>query len=278
MNSTLMLEFNRIYNCDVLEGLSHLADSSVDCIITSPPYNKAGFNGRKTKCPKTNWQLTIDYGGDMDVDCMPESEYEDWQIRVLNECFRVLKDDGSMFYNHKVRIKDNQISHPLEWIARSAFRCRQIITWDRCRLGPNISPIRYIPESELIFWLAKGKENPRFKRSPNCQFKGDVWRIPPQVNTEHPAPFPEAIPDNILDCMPEGIVVLDPFMGSGTVAVSAVKHHDYYIGFELFPEYITMADDRLREVPGWTVKWGKGFGTDVTVTDIPVVSGEIGSM
>ena len=96
-----MLELNKIYNCDVLEGLRQLDDESIDLIITSPPYNKAGLNGIQKG---VKWTATIDYGGDVNVDMLNEAEYQKWQIEVLQECYRVLKKDGSMFYNHKNRI------------------------------------------------------------------------------------------------------------------------------------------------------------------------------
>jgi modification methylase len=235
------MELNKIYCCDALEGLNGLEDKSIDLIITSPPYNKAGFNGKNKRTEHCIWNKTIDYSGDINVDCMDEGDYENWQIKILNECFRVLKDGGSMFYNHKIRTKKNQISHPLEWISKSNFKCRQIITWDRTN-SPNQDTCRYVPTTELIFWLNKSEKNPRFKRSKDSIFQTEVWRLPPEKNTEHPAPFPIEIPDNIIPNVAQGerIVVLDPFMGSGTVAKSAIKHNCDYIGFEISEEYIKM--------------------------------------
>ena len=244
-----MIELNKIYKCDVLEGLKRLDDESIDLIITSPPYNKAGFNGKNKRTKHCIWNKTIDYSGNVDVDCMDESEYEDWQIAFLNECFRVLKKDGSMFYNHKIRVKHNEISHPLEWINESKFKCRQIITWDRLA-SPNPDPCRYVPTTELIFWLCKGNKNPRFKRSKDSLFQTEVWRLPADKGTEHPAPFPLELPNNIIPSVAQGerIVVLDPFMGSGTVAISAKVNGCDYLGFELDEHYIEMANKRISEV------------------------------
>ena len=241
------MELNKIYCCDVLEGLNTLEDKSIDLIITSPPYNKAGFNGKNKRTEHCIWNKTIDYSGDINVDYMDEGDYENWQIKILNECFRALKDDGSMFYNHKIRTKKNQISHPLEWISKSNFKCRQIITWDRTS-SPNQDTCRYVPTTELIFWLNKSEKNPRFKRSNDSIFQTEVWRLPPEKNTEHPAPFPIEIPDNIIPNVAQGerIVILDPFMGSGTVAKSAIKHNCNYIGFEISEEYIKMANENIK--------------------------------
>ena len=85
-----MLELNKIYCIDVLECLKKLDDSSIDLIITSPPYNKIGLSGiQKGK----KWNKTIDYNGDRENDNMDEEEYQQWQLDILNELFRVLKDD-----------------------------------------------------------------------------------------------------------------------------------------------------------------------------------------
>lgn len=245
------MELNKIYNIDVLEGLTTLEDNSVDLIITSPPYNKAGFNGKNKRTKHCIWNKTIDYSGDVNVDCMDEELYEQWQVDILNECYRVLKDGGSMFYNHKVRVKKNQISHPIEWISQSKFNCRQIITWDRTA-SPNPDPCRYVPTTELIFWLCKGDRNPRFKRDGDAMFQTEVWRLPADKKTEHPAPFPIELPDNIIPSVAMGkrITVLDPFMGSGTVAISALKNNCDYIGFEISQKYIGMAYKNIEKKMG----------------------------
>lgn len=218
---------------DCLDGLRSLPDKSIDLIITSPPYNK-GINGKNNKGAK--WNKTIDYNGDFNNDSMPEDEYEQWQIDVLNECYRVLKDDGSMFYNHKNRIHSGhgEIISPYKWLFETNFKIRQEIIWDRGSTQ-NVNRRRYLPTTELIFWLTKSA-NPTFDRKQDTKSKNEVWRIAPQKNTEHPAPFPIEIPDNIIPCVAQGerITVLDPFMGSGTVARSAVKYGCDYIGFDKY--------------------------------------------
>ena len=247
-----MLELNKIYQMDCLEGLRQLDDNSIDLIITSPPYNKAGFNGVHKRSAKNDiWNKTIDYDGNVDVDNMPEDEYEKWQIEILNECFRVLKLDGSMFYNHKLRVNRNKASFPLDWINKSKFIFRQLITWDRGG-SPNLDKCRYIPTTEYIFWLIKQRKNPRFRRADDVLYNSEVWKITPQKNTEHPAPFPIELPDNIIPSVSQGekITVLDPFMGSGTVALSAIKHKCNYIGFDISENYLQMAKQRINPMKG----------------------------
>lgn len=99
-----------------LRGLRLLEDNSIDLIVTSPPYNKAGLNKCKNQIHKARtrkWHTTIDYGGLLEIDCMEENNYEQWQLDILKECFRVLKPNGSMFYNHKNRIYKGSIVSPL---------------------------------------------------------------------------------------------------------------------------------------------------------------------
>ena len=99
----------KVENCDCLDGLSRIADESIDCIITSPPYNIGKFRSESKK-----------YGTYMNND-LPEHQYQEWQIEVINECYRVLKKDGSMFYNHKPRFKNHIYIHPLEWLFKTNF-------------------------------------------------------------------------------------------------------------------------------------------------------------
>ena len=241
------MRLNRIIKTDVLEGMKLLPDKTIDIIITSPPYNKAGLNGIKVDSPKNNWKSTIDYGGDINIDCKPEDEYQRWQIDFLNECERVLRDDGSLFYNHKNRIHKGFIVSPYEWILNSRLRVRQEITWNRGSSN-NLTPCRYIPSNEIIFWLTKSKRV-SFIRPVGMKNKMETWNIGFKRNTKHPAPFPLEIPDTILDCIPNNKgdkVVLDPFMGSGTVAISAIKHDFHWLGFELLDEYVHMANNRIK--------------------------------
>lgn len=241
------MKLNTIVKTDVMEGMRLLPDKSIDIIITSPPYNKAGLNGIKADNRKNNWKSTIDYGGDISIDNKPEDEYQKWQIDFLNECFRVLKSDGSMFYNHKNRIHNGFIVSPYEWILKSKMRVRQEIIWNRGRSN-NIGPYRYIPSNEIIFWLTKSK-SVSFRRPIGFENKMETWNIGFDRNTKHPAPFPLAIPDTILACIPNDFgdkIVLDPFMGSGTVAISAIKHDFHWLGFELMDEYVDMANNRIK--------------------------------
>lgn len=262
------MRLNTIVKTDVMEGMKLLPDKSIDIIITSPPYNKAGLNGVKADSPKNNWKPNIVYGGDMSIDCKPEDEYQRWQIDFLNECERVLKDNGSLFYNHKNRIHKGFIVSPYEWILKSRMRVRQEITWNRGS-NNNLAPYRYIPSNEIIFWLTKSKRV-SFTRPVGLENKMETWNIGFKRNTEHPAPFPLEIPDTILACIPNDgdKIVLDPFMGSGTVAISAIKHNFRWLGFELLGEYVDMANNRIKSFYDENYSNGIAYGNCFPI-DIP---------
>lgn len=234
----------RIECIDVLEGLKSLDDESVDVIITSPPYNKAGLNGI---CKGARWNKTIDYGGDINIDNKPEDEYQKWQLDILNECYRVLKKDGVMFYNHKNRIVRGKgcISTPYEWLLKSPFLIRQEIIWDR-KGGCNTDPSRYVPIFENIYVLTKTK-NVCFYRNKDIDHKTDIWTINPDKKNDHPAPFPIDIPRNILSCITkEKALVLDPFVGSGTTLKAAIERGYDFIGFDVVQDYVNKINDELN--------------------------------
>ena len=203
------MELNKIYCTDVLDGLRGLDNESVDVIITSPPYNKRGLN-KGINNPKSKWVCTIDYNGDGVIESKVIATFK----------------SGRMI----------------------PFKIRQEIIWDRGSTN-NVATCRYLPSTELIFWLTKDVQ-PNFYRGRDTIFKKEVWPFPFKTNTAHPAPFPIDLPDNILHCIPKNedgtpLIVLDPFMGSGTVAVSAINHGCDYIGFEKFQTYVDMANERI---------------------------------
>lgn len=216
---------------DCLEVMKTIPDKSVDCIITSPPYNIG-------KMHSNHLQFGTYEGNDM-----KESDYQEWQIKFLNECFRILKTNGSMFYNHKVRIKNGLAIHPLQWILKSNFMLKQEITWDMGK-SANCDKIRFFPFSERIYWLVKDSKT----KINNINNLSDVIRCVPtnkRKDTGHIAVMPENISDIILDSVLDCKIVLDPFLGSGTTGVSAVKHNMEFIGIELDPNYFEIAKKRI---------------------------------
>lgn len=228
-----MIELNKIYNEDCLEGMKRIEDKSIDLIITSPPYNIGNMHSNRSQV------------GTYQNNNMNEMQYQKWQIEIINECFRILKDTGSMFYNHKVRIKDGIAIHPLEWILKSNFVLKQEITWDMGK-SANCDKIRFFPFSERIYWMAKHSKT----KLNNILNLSDVWRVVPihgRKETGHIAVMPLQIAETILKSI-EGNIVLDPFMGSGTTAIACINSNRNFIGFEIDTIYCDLANKRIQDV------------------------------
>lgn len=245
------MKLNKIYNEDCLNTMKRMEDNSIDLIITSPPYNKAGYEGFiRKRHERDAWSArNISYGDDAKNDFMVEEDYQEWQIKILSEIKRVLKPDGSLFYNHKVRVAKHKASHPIEWLLKSGLTFRQQLIWDR-KSSPAVSPIRYMPSTELIFWMTKTPCQPNFERKKDCLFLGEVWQFSPKPNKLHPAPFPEELPTNIIQCLKntENVVVYDPFSGIGTVCVTSKKFGLNYIGSEINKQYCEISEKLLESI------------------------------
>ena len=225
------MRLNTIYNEDCLEGMKRIPDKSVDIIITSPPYNIGKMHSNTTKHGT--------YAGND----MEETDYQKWQLDIFSEMHIVLKDTGSLFYNHKVRIKKGKAIHPLEWIFKTDFLLKQEITWDMGK-SPNCDKIRFFPFSERVYWLTKNTKT----KIDNVNKLSDVWRVVPTHNrkeTGHIAVMPTEIADIVLQSV-EGDVVLDPFMGSGTTAIACLNAGRQYIGFELDETYHKLSLERIE--------------------------------
>lgn len=226
---------NKVFLGDVLETLSRIPDGFVDLVITSPPYNKKGVGG---------WLVrSVEY--DVHSDSMPEEEYQDWQVRVLDELYRVVKDGGHLFYNHKVRYERGELLHPLSWISRSRWKVHQEIVWDRGIAG-NIRGWRFWQVDERIYWLTKGRPK---ELPPEHAKLTSIWRIRPEPGHKvHPAVFPLALPARVILSVLQDRpgIVLDPFCGTGTTLVAARLLGKDYIGIDLSPLYVEYAKRRLE--------------------------------
>ena len=151
--------------------------------------------------------------------------------------FRLITDDGAIFYNHKWRVQDGLLQDRQD-IVRD-LPVRQIIIWRR-KGGINFNPGYFLPTYEVIYLIPK----PKFKLIPKANAVGDVWEFTQEMNNNHPAPFPLALIERIV-VSTKANIIFDPFMGSGTTAVAALKYHRNYIGIDISPEYCEMATKRI---------------------------------
>jgi DNA modification methylase len=192
----------------------------VDLIITSPPYNKGFYADKNAKQAPNVWNglsgRKVSY--DTYSDDMPPEKYEAWQKDIIRECVRILKPSGSLLYNHKDVIYKGLIVPP-KWVYD--FKVRQQIIWNR-QSSCMIDPHYFMPAHEWIYWIVKDEKKVFFDKSKSA-FRTNIWQINAEKNP-HPAPFPLIMCENIVNCLsPEGAVVYDPFMGSGTTALATLK-------------------------------------------------------
>lgn len=235
------MELNKIYNEDCLLTLGKMEDNSVDLIVTSPPYNKGYYGQLSGNIEKKNWNRVINY--DSYEDCMKPEDYEQWQRNIISECIRVLKPTGSLFYNHKDIISQGLIVHP-KWVYD--FKVRELIIWDRFG-SPQISDRYFAPITEYVWWIVKDPKSVYFDKEKSA-YKNNIWRVNFEKNP-HPAPFPLKLINSIVaSCSPQGGVIYDPFMGSGTTALSTINVGEgrSYIGSEISENYCKMAEERIK--------------------------------
>jgi len=226
---------------DTLDVMRKMPDSCVDLVVTSPPYNLKNSTGNGMKDGRGGkWKnAALVNGYSHHNDNLPHEEYVAWQRACLTEMVRLLKSDGAIFYNHKWRVQDGLLQDRHDIV--SGFPVRQIIIWKR-KGGINFNPGYFLPTYEVIYLIAK----PEFKLAPKANAVGDVWEFTQEMNNIHPAPFPIAFAERCISAT-TAKTVLDPFMGSGTVAVAAKRLGRDFIGIEISPEYCSLAEQRLAE-------------------------------
>lgn len=232
---------NTIINGDCLTVMKTMPKESVDLIVTSPPYNlkNSTGNGLSHSTKTGKWaNAAIKQGYAEYDDCMPHDEYVKWQRSCLKQMMRLLKKDGAIFYNHKWRVQNGLLQDRQDIV--KGFPVRQIIIWKR-KGGINFNAGYFLPTYEVIYVIAKSD----FKLAPKANAVGDVWEFNQEMKNSHPAPFPEALIDRIISSTNANII-LDPFIGSGTTAISALKNDRKYIGIELSLEYCTMSEERIN--------------------------------
>lgn len=234
------MEVNQIYIGDTLQTLKEFPSDFFDIVVTSPPYNKNKMAGKlvgevKYKNASDNKQ---------------ENHYQEEQIEVLNELFRVTKPAGHLFYNHKLRWINGVMNVPLLWVMRSKWDFRQEIIWDR-GIAANIRGWRFWQVEERIYWLQKGLVIGEELKSRHAKMSS-IWRIRPETKyPEHPAPFPIELPTRCIYSIADeqkGLTILDPYCGIGTTLAAAHFMGHNYVGIDICPDYQDTFQRRLSDL------------------------------
>ena len=231
---------NKIICGDAIEVMGKIPPGAIDLVVTSPPYNIKNSTGNGLKDGRGGkWaNAGLQKGYTNYDDCMPHEKYVKWQRESLKKMMQIIPDTGAIFYNHKWRVQDGILQDRQDIM--SGFPVRQIIVWKR-KGGFNFNPGYFLPTYEVIYVIAK----PKFKLIPKANAYGDVWEFTQEMKNDHPAAFPVSLVDRIV-CSTNAKIILDPFMGSGTTAISAVNFKRKYVGIDISPKYCEMARERIK--------------------------------
>ena len=247
-----------LYQGDCLEILPTLAADSVDLIFADPPYNLSnnGFTchgGRAVSVNKGDWDRSNGIQQDFEF-------HKAW----IQECRRILKPSGTIWISgtyHNI------------YACGFALQCLDFhvlndICWYKPNASPNLSCRFFTASHETLLWARKSKKGKHtfnyeamktgvFPRDP-LKLSGrqmrSVWSIPTPPASEklkgkHPTQKPLDLLDRILLASTNpGDLVLDPFAGSATTGLSALRHDRVFIGLEKEADYLQLAIDRLETV------------------------------
>ena len=238
---------NTIFNQDCLKTMKRMEDSSIDLVVTSPPYNmNLRISNGKYHSRQVTKELTTKYSDFSDN--LPIEEFYKLHLQILKELIRV---SDLVFYNIQIVTGSKRAFFKI--IGDLNEYLKDIIVWDKGHGQPAIGEKVLNRQSELILVFEKDYPVSRqFRRK--GKFKrgtlNDVWRISRELSKlDHGAVFPEALVEEILkNFSDKGDIIYDPFMGSGTTAVVAKKLERFFIGSEISKKYVEFARKRLKAV------------------------------
>jgi site-specific DNA-methyltransferase (adenine-specific) len=239
---------NYIYNQDCLDTMKEMDDSSVDLVITSPPYNMnlRITNGRYHSRQVTK-ELSTKYSNFSDN--MPIEDFYNFHVKVLEELIRV---SNIVFYNIQIVTGSKRAFFKI--IGEMNEFLKDIIVWDKTHGQPAIGKQVLNRQSELLLIFEKDYPISRQFRKTGYFDRGtltDMWSIPRayQKSNENGAVFPEELVEKVLiNFTKEGDLVYDPFFGTGTTGAVAKKMGRRYIGSEISKEYVKIARDRIKKI------------------------------
>ncbi|MEE9118300.1 MAG: site-specific DNA-methyltransferase [Calditrichia bacterium] len=205
-----MLEINRIYNMDCLEGMRQMPDESVDLVIADPPYGIGESNEKNLS--RGTLAKPKDYGS------------YDWDKERLEKSY----------FDEMLRVSKNQLIFGGNYYIDYLHPSPCWIVWDKDNGNNDFADCELIWGSfTSAVRLFKWRWNGMLKERPEERF--------------HPTQKPVALIEWLVENYSEvGATILDPFIGSGTTAVACKKLNRNFIGFEREKKYCDIAEKRLR--------------------------------
>ena len=240
-----------LINGDTFKVLKKIEDKTFDIIFADPPYflSNNGITcsgGKMISVNKGDWDKSLTL-----------KEKHTFNKRWIKECYRILKDTGTIWISGTLH-NIYSIGMALE---ESGFKILNNITWQKTNPPPNLACKTFTHSTETILWARKDLKNVKYtfnydamkQMNGNKQMK-DVWTTSLTKPSEkkqgkHPTQKPLEILDKIiLASTKENDLILDPFCGSSTTGISAVKLARKYIGIDNEKEYLDLSIRRYEEL------------------------------
>lgn len=230
-----------LYRGDCLDIMRRMPDSSLDAVVTDPPYSSGGFTrDDKAADPKDKYQQsqTAKIYPTFSGDSRDQRSYLAWCSLWMYECWRILKPGGYFLCFTDWR----QLPVTTDAIQAGGIFWRGIVTWDK---GPSARAPRkgyFRHQCEYVVWGTKGKARIAEHDGP---FSGCIHNPVKQSEKYHITGKPVELMKELIRCVPPGGTVLDPFCGSGTTGVACAMAGRGFIGIEREAEYCEIAHRRL---------------------------------
>lgn len=225
-------------NQSCFELLASLENKTIDLVLIDPPYNisrPTNFqSGEETGKDTDRFRVSMDFGE-------WDKNFTGLEI-AIRECFRVLKDGGTMICFYDLW----KIETLKSYLEAAGFVQIRFIEWIKTNPVPINSKINYLTNSREVAVLGVKKSKPTF----HSEYDNGIYRYPicQDKGRFHPTQKPLAlIADLINKHSNEGEIVLDCFAGSCTTGVAAVLNNRQFIGCELDTEYYEKAVQRLKD-------------------------------
>ncbi len=225
----------RLVKSDAIKFLRSLPDQSVDLLVTDPAYS-----GMNQHLSLGSGRIVGNYSekGDNDSRWFAEFHDDPENYRVfLREVHRVLKDNRHIFI-----MFDSFSLISLAPIVREVFEVKNLVTWDKVNIGMGHYFRR---QTEFLIFASKGKRPISAKNFP------DIWK----VKRIHKSKYPTQKPVEIFELMIKSsrlndvdpFVVIDPFIGSGSSAIAALRQGCSFIGCDVSDVALEISKSRIKE-------------------------------
>ena len=223
-------ELNKIYHMDCMEGMQNLPKGHKYCIVTDPPFNVGYHYNEYYK------------------DNMDEGEYFEWLADIVQGYPCCIIHYPEALYKFAFQIGDFP-ERVVSWVYNSNTpRQHRDAAYFRVKPDFNlvIQPYKNPTDKRIAARIASGITGGKCYDWMEVNQVKNVSKKATKNGVTHPCQMPEEVMRRLVGIVPEDYVIVDPFMGSGTTAIAAIRNKRQFIGFEMSEEYFNMATKRIK--------------------------------